>query len=236
MGYSQCQDHRLTIVLNMGTIEPNMSTLRQRSGLAEALFGQVRSALLALLFFHSDESFYLRQIVRLTGAGHGAVQRELAHLLKVDLIKRIQRGKQVYYQANTSSPIFPELRGVIVKTAGAVDVLRAALAIHAEKIAVAMIYGSLARGAEKSESDVDILVIGKAGFGEIVAALKPAQDQLHREVNPSVFTPQEICRRITQRDHFITTVLREDKVFLIGGEDELARLGQEQLVDRASNE
>jgi predicted nucleotidyltransferase len=203
------------------------STVHRRTGIAEELFGQVRSAVLAMLFFHSDESYYLRQLVRMTGAGHGAVQRELAHLVKLDLIRSCRRGREVFYQVNKSSPTFPDIRGLILKTAGAVDVLRAELASLADRIDVAFIYGSLARGSEKAESDVDVLVIGDVGFGEIVDALYHAQEQLHREVNPSVFTLPEIRQCMTEQHHFITSVLHEEKVFLIGGEHDLARLATE---------
>lgn len=182
---------------------------------------------MALLFFHSDESYYLRQIVRMTGAGHGAVQRELGLLVKLEMIGRFRRGQEVFYQANRTSPIFSDMRELMLKTAGAVDVLRAALATLADRIDVAFIYGSLARGAEKAGSDVDVLIIGDVGFTELVAVLKPAQEQLQREVNPSVFTSSEIQQRIAEQHHFITTVLREEKVFLIGGEHDLTRLASE---------
>jgi len=201
-----------------------MSTISETNGTAEMLLGKVRCAVLSLLFSHCDESYYLRQIVRMTKLGHGAVQREIAHLLQANLIVRSPIGKEVFYQANQSSPIFTELRSLITKTTGIADVLRAALAPMASEISVAFIYGSVAKGTEKAGSDVDIMAIGAAGFGEIIAALRPVQDQLGREINPSVFTPNEVSRRIAQNDHFISTVLREEKVFLIGDEHDLGRL------------
>lgn len=192
--------------------------------MAEALFGRVRCAVLALLYFHQEESFYLRQIVRLTGAGHGAVQRELGHLWSVGVIVRRKRGKELYYQANASSPIFAELRNMLLKTAGVADLLRAALAPLAERIEQAFIYGSVARGADTMGSDVDVMIIGDVGFGEVVAALHPAQEQLHREVNPSVYTPEEIRQRVVRGEHFITTVLQGERLFLIGDADDVARM------------
>lgn len=210
--------------------------MKKNNGIALALFGQVRCAILALLFFHSDESYYMRQIVRMTGAAHGAIQRELAHLVQTGLIVRNKHGMEVFYQANTLSPIFPEVRGLIIKTAGAVEVLRVALAPVAERIEVAFIYGSVAKGTEKATSDVDIMVIGEVGFNEIVAILMPAEEQLHREVNPSVFTSAEIAQGVAHRQHFITSVLQETKVFLIGGEHDLTRLVSGLRADRAANE
>jgi predicted nucleotidyltransferase len=113
---------------------------------------------------------------------------------------------------------------LIVKTLGIAGVIRAALAGSAANIRVAFIYGSVAKGTEKTESDVDVMVIGDIGFGEVVSALRPAQDQLAREINPSVFSSDEMRRRISEADHFFTTIMREDKVFLIGDEHDLTGL------------
>ena len=201
-----------------------MSTLKTEIGGAAALFGKVRSAVLALLFSHADQSFYLREIARMVGTGHGAVQRELAQLLRAGLVTRTRRGREVFYQANRASPVFPELHGLIVKTVGVADVLREALAPLAERVRVAFIYGSFAKGEERAESDVDIMVVGDVDFGEVVSALRSAQDRIGREVNPSVFAAEEWRRRVAGGDHFITTILREEKLFLIGDEQDLRGL------------
>jgi len=201
-----------------------MGTLKTEIGGAGALFGKVRSAVLALLFSHADQSFYLREIARMVGTGHGAVQRELAQLLKAGLVTRYRRGREVFYQANRASPVFPELHGLIVKTVGVADVLREALAPLAERVRVAFIYGSFAKGEERAESDVDIMVVGDVDFGEVVSALRPAQDRIGREVNPSVFAPEEWRRRVAGGDHFIITIQREEKLFLIGDGQDLRGL------------
>ncbi len=216
--------HHLTSAPNMGTIVPIMSTLKAEIGGAAALFGKVRSGVLALLFSHTDQTFYLREIARAVGTGHGAVQRELAQLLEAGLITRFRRGREVFYQANRASPIFPELRGLIVKTVGMADVLREALAPLAERVRVAFIYGSFAKGEEIAESDVDVMIVGEVGFGEIVSALRSTEDKLGREVNPSVFATDEWRKRVVSSDHFITTILREEKLFLIGDEQDLRGL------------
>jgi predicted nucleotidyltransferase len=202
-----------------------MSTITGAGKHGAALFGKVRSAVLGLLFSHADESFYLREIARRTGRGQGAVQRELARLLKAGLVTRSRRGREVYYQANRTSPVFPELHGFVLKTVGLADVLREALGPLAERIRAAFVYGSFARGEERAGSDVDVMVIGDIGFGEIVSAFAPAQDKLGREVNPSVFAPEEWRRRAASADHFVSTLLSEEKLFLIGDEHDLGGLG-----------
>ena len=179
---------------------------------------------MGLLFSHTDRSYYLREIVRETGAGHGAVQRELGHLLRVGLVTRTARGREVFFQANRASPIFPELHSLMVKTVGVADALREALAPFADRVKVAFIYGSFASGEERAESDVDVMIVGEVGFDEIVSALRPAQERIGREVNPSVFAPDEWRRRVADHDHFITSVLREEKLFVIGNEHDLGGL------------
>ena len=138
---------------------------------------------------------------------------------------------ETFYQVNRSAPIYPELRGLLMKTAGAADVLRAGLTGLADKIEIALIYGSVARGAETADSDVDILIIGQAGLGELVSALKPAQDQLHREVNPVIFTATEIRERLALKDRFLTTILEHEKVFLIGDQQAIERMGTVRMAD-----
>ncbi len=213
-----------------------MGTHTKPGDLAAVLFGKTRREVLALLFSHADESYYVRQVVRHVRAGIGAVQRELKRLADVGIIVRQVRGPQVFYQANRQCPLFSELQGLLVKTAGAADVLRAALSELADRIRVAFLYGSMAKGSARSDSDVDVLVVGEVSFAEIVSALGSAQEKLDREVNPSVYPPREFCRKLAQHHHFLTSVLREPKVFLVGDEHELARLAPSGMAHGASNE
>lgn len=204
--------------------------------MASVLFGQTRLRVLGWLFGHPDEAFYLRQLVRQTGAAHGAVQRELAALTGAGVLRRTVQGRQVYFQANRESPIFTELQSLLMKTTGAVDVLRDALAPLADRIAVAFIFGSAARGELRSESDIDLLVVGDASFAAVAAALTKAQERLGRDVNPTVYPSDEFASKIRSGHHFLTTVLQEPHVFIIGGSDELGGLGAERLADGTPHE
>jgi len=215
----------LTSVPNMGTIVPNMSTTESELTVATALFGKTQRALLALFFMRSEQSFYLRQILRITRIGQGAAQRELAHWVEAGLLVRTRRGNMVYYQANIDSSVFAELKALTVKTAGVADVLRESLAELAERITVAFVHGSMARGTEKADSDVDVIVIGKVTFSEIVAAFQGAHAHIGREVNPTVYSEEEFREKLRARHHFLTAVTAAPKLFLIGDERELKRLG-----------
>jgi len=189
-----------------------------------ALFGKSKRALLALFYLQPERSFYLRQITRRLGMGQGAVQRELARLAEAGLLVRTRVGSQVHYQANARSPCFGELRTLMIKTAGVGDVLREALAGLAERITLAFVYGSLARGEGNANSDVDLMIIGEVSFGEVVSALQSAQKTIGREVNPSVYSEAEFGAKLKARHHFVNAVVNGPKVFLVGGEHELKRL------------
>ncbi len=189
-----------------------------------SLFGHTRSALLALLYGHAEESFYLRQLIRTVGAGHGALQRELKHLTDMGLIVRRVQGNQVLYRANAQSPIFREIKSLITKTVGIHDAIRSALAALEAEIQVAFVYGSVARQKEQANSDVDLMVLGSAPFGEVVSALGPAQRVLGREINPTVFPISEFRSKLAAGNHFLRSVMKDKKLFVLGSEHELAKL------------
>ncbi|MDQ3673132.1 MAG: nucleotidyltransferase domain-containing protein [Gemmatimonadota bacterium] len=203
---------------------------------ARVLFGQTRRRVLGLLFARPDEALYLRQIVRLTGAAQGAVQRELQALTRAAILRRTVQGRQVYFQANSSAPIFPELRALLLKTVGAVEVLRDAMASVAERVRVAFVFGSAARGELRGNSDIDLLVVGDAPFAEIVGVLATAQERLGREVNPTIYPAAEFGARLRANHHFLTRVLAQPLLFVIGDVDELGRLGAERMADGAPDE
>ncbi len=200
---------------------------------SSALFGKTRNAVLGLLFGHPDESFYVREIARAVGPGMGSVQRELARLEEAGILVRSARGREVFYQANLKSPIFEEIKSLVLKTIGGVELLTHSLAPLADTIKVAFIYGSMARGQQQRGSDIDLLVIGDASFSEVIDALTPAQQKLGREINPVTYPVSEFQEKISQKHHFITSVLRGPKLFLMGGERELAELGSPGLDPEA---
>jgi len=198
--------------------------------LSSRLFGRVRSAVLSLLLCRSDTSMYFREIERSVGMGRGAVQRELENLVNTGLIVRRKQGNQVYYQANPQSPIFAELKSLMVKTAGVANVLREALKPFQGRIETAFIYGSFAKGTENADSDVDLLVIGELPFSEVVDALASAQEFIGREVNPSVYPADEFITKVSAGNHFVTSSIGEPKIFLIGDGNVFERLVEKRLV------
>jgi len=216
----------LKVVTKRGTIAPNMSAINITDNLSATLFGKTRRAVLALLYSHADESFYLRQIARTADVGMGAVQREVKKLSKAGIIRRTIRGRHVYYQANPECPIYAELKSLVIKTVGVGDVLRAALVPITDRITVAFLFGSLVIGGEGSRSDVDVMVVGDVTFTEVVLALSRIQETVQREINPIVYPPEEFRSKLAADHHFLKATLVGPKFFLIGDEHELTKLAE----------
>lgn len=200
--------------------------------LMELLFGTYRQRVLSLLLLHPDSSYYVRELARLTGTNAGTLHKELTRLAQAGLLLRQEQGNQVRYQANRACPVFPELAGLFRKTCGLVDVLADALRPVADEISLAFVFGSMARGEEQAGSDVDIMVIGTTAFADVVKALYPAQDILQREINPVIYTADEVRRRIEAGDDFIRELLAKPKLWVIGTEYDLGKLaGDSQAAE-----
>ena len=197
----------------------------------ETILGsKLRAKVLGWLFTHPDERYFVRQLTALLGEDSTNVSRELARLEKTGVLILTTEGKQKYYQANRGSPLFNELHGLIVKTVGVADVLRTALSPAIGRIEIAFIFGSIASRTEERTSDIDMMVIGETTFSEIVSLISPAQITLGREINPVVYPASEFKRKIRENHNFLKTVLEGDRIFLIGDEDELARLAEKRAA------
>jgi len=151
------------------------------------------------------------------------LQRELKDLTAAGILKTHKQGRMVYYQANAESPVFPDLRGLLVKTAGLVDILADALKPLAGKLRMVFVYGSIASGQERSDSDIDLMVIGAVQPAELALPLRKAREMLGREINPTVYSSAEFDRKRATKDHFLTRVLAEPRLIVLGNGDELGK-------------
>jgi len=193
----------------------------------DKLFGsKLRAKVLGWLFLHPDERYFVRQLKGLLDDDSTNISRELARLEKMGILICQTEGRQKYYQVNSQCPVFSELEGLVRKTAGLVDILRDVLKPLSRKIKIAFIYGSMAKGSIKSQSDVDLMVIGSSKFGQVVKAIGVAQEKLNREVNPTVYPVKEWKQKLSENHHFVTSVSKSTKIFIIGDENDLRRLAQ----------
>jgi len=178
------------------------------SGIADALFSSTQQRLFALLFGQPERSFYARELIALAEAGSGAVQRELSRLVQSGLITVTPIGNQKHYQANPKSPVFPELRGIVLKSFGIADKIRQALLCLKSPIACAFIFGSVARGDAHVGSDIDIIIVSDdLSLGDVFAVLQPLETQLGRTISPTLYTTSEFAHRKQTNNPFLTKVL-----------------------------
>ncbi|MDK1032346.1 MAG: nucleotidyltransferase domain-containing protein [Planctomycetia bacterium] len=198
-----------------------------------SLFGsRLRARLLGWLLSHPGERYFVRQLGATLAEDSTNISRELAMLASMEIVTYKTEGRQKYYQANTTCPIYPELRGLILKTIGLVDVLRDALEPLADGIKVAFVYGSMAKGDAVAESDVDLMIVGDITLGDVVRHIRTAQDKLGREINPTVYRAGEFRRKIGRGHRFLSAVMRERRIFVIGDEKDLAALTAKRAVAR----
>ncbi len=174
-------------------------------GLGDVLFTKTQRQVLSLLFGNPDKSFYANEIVRYAGVGIGSVLRELEKLSSVGLLVIEKTGNQKHYQANRKSPIFEELRGVVQKTFGLADVIRKALDEFRDSVKLAFIYGSVAKGTDKANSDVDVMIISdQLSYSEVLASVAPIEANIGRPVNPTIYTTKEFKNKIQSDNSFVT--------------------------------
>ena len=194
--------------------------------LSNIFFSKVRQSVLGLLYGQPDKSFHTNEIIRFTQSGTGAVQRELEKLANVGLITMQSIGNQKRYQANESSPLYSELRSIVLKTFGLHDILRQALNPITPQIYMAFIYGSIAKQEDTSTSDIDLMLICEdLTYADLFKLLEEVQVQLWRKINPTFYSPTEWSKKLKSHNNFLTQVIKQPKIFLIGTENELATFG-----------
>jgi predicted nucleotidyltransferase len=210
----------LLFVPKMGTIIPEMGRVQIASAVATALFTPVQQRVLGLLFGQPARRFQSAELIRLAEGGTGAVHRQLQRLAEAGLVTVTRDGNQKYYAASTDAPVFAELHGLIVKTVGIVDPLRAALDPIADQIHLAFVFGSVAKGNERAGSDLDLLVVtDDLAYADIYSALAPAERTLGRMINPTVLTRREWKNKRAKHDSFAARIGSQPRLFVIGSDD-----------------
>lgn len=194
----------------------------KQMALADALFDDVQQRVLGILFTQPDESFSTNELIRLARSGSGAVQRFLARLTAVGLVRMEQVGNQKRYSPNPDSPLYNELQSIAQKTFGLASPLRSALEPVRRKIGAAFVFGSVAKRSDKSSSDVDLLVIAsKLSYADLYDLLLPAEATLRRAINPRVYTPAEWRLKIKERGSFVKRITQQPKIFIVGSEADI---------------
>lgn len=190
----------------------------------DALLPKTRQGILAATLVQPEKAWYASELAQRLGVPSSSLQRELHDLTEAGILKTHKQGRMVYYQANRESPVFPDLRGLLLKTAGLVDVLAQALKPVASKVTTAFVYGSIAAGGEASDSDIDLMVLGEVSPQDLALPLRRARESLGREINPTVYTQPEFERKRAAKDHFLSQVLDKPRLLVLGIKDELGKV------------
>ena len=187
----------------------------------DALLPRTRQGILAATLVQPEKAWYTSELARRMRVPASSLQRELRDLTAAGILKTHKQGRMVYYRANTESPLFPDLQGLLVKTAGLIDVLAGALKPLAGKLRLAFVYGSIASGQERNDSDIDLMVIGSIKPSDLALPLRRGREALGREINPTVYSLAEFNKKRAAKDHFLTHVLSAPRLIVFGSEDEL---------------
>ena len=203
-------------------IVPILGTIAKAS-LADSLFTRTQQRVLGVLFGPSKRFVGTSEIIRLARTGSGATQRELARLKASGLLSSLRIGNQVHYRANSDSPIFEELSGIIAKTVGLADPLRSALAPLSSRIRAAFVFGSVAKATDRASSDIDLMVLADdLSYSDVFSAIEPVHGYLGRVVNPTVYSTSEFAKRRRDGAAFVSRVVDGPKIWIIGNEKDLA--------------
>jgi len=187
------------------------------TSLTEALFPESRTAVLASLADAGDEGIHLREVARRTDLNSKTVMRELHALRDAGILVSRDVGRQVVYRLNPDCPIYDELRSILRKTVGLAGVLRTALAPFGGRIEQVYVYGSHARGEDRRDSDIDLMVVGSVSLRELSSPLRESGRLLRRVVNPTLYTAEDYQRELKTKDSFVSRVHRGERLDLIGG-------------------
>jgi predicted nucleotidyltransferase len=202
--------------------------------LSQLFLSEIRAALFRLFFGPSTGRLYRAEIIaRFEFAGR-SVEEELEKLVRLELLHTTKDGNRRYYEVNRAHPLYPELRGIVLKNGGLRDVLAGAL--KGAKVEHAFVFGSIAAGTETAESDVDLMVIGAATHRQAASGLRRASETLAREINPHFFAVEEFFARLAKRDHFLGDVMAKPKLFIVGDDHEFADLAQRRLAATPPNQ
>ena len=197
---------------------------RMMSVLSELLSSRVRAGIFRVLFGLHEIEVHVRELARRAGFSEATVRQELRKLKRLDVVIERRDGNRAYCRANRAHPLYAEIHSLVLKTSGLADVLRDALNVSG--VDVAFVFGSIAEGREKAHSDVDLMVIGSIGLRKLTSLLSGVSDELGREINPHIMTRTEYRKRRMKRDHFVTSVLDGERLFIVGGENEFETVGK----------
>jgi len=199
----------------------------------DSLLTPIKQEILFATYRQPEKWWYLSELAASAGTTPSSLQRELSTFAANGLLLRRRDGGRIYFKAATDSPLFEPLKELLERSLGPIGALRDAIAPLTDRIEAAFIYGSVAKGEDRVNSDLDLLMIGDVGLAELVKLLKPLERRFGREFNAKCYSPSEFVSKFQKGNHFVSSVIRERKIYLIGDDDDIGRLVGEPLDKRA---
>lgn len=202
----------------------------------DALISKTTQDLLAATLLQPDRCWYLSDLAKHVGRRPSSLQKPLSELVAAGVLSRRREGNRVYFQANPACPFMAELQGLFAKTVGLVDVLREAFSPLSGGLDAVFIHGSVAQARERSASDIDLIAVGSLGLAELSPVLEASERRLARPINASVYAPHEFAAKVAAKNHFLCSVLRNRKLFIIGQPSDLERLAGRESSSRSHHQ
>ncbi len=218
-----------------GRMKTSKKTRAQQRSIGNTLFPRIRRQLLTQFLGAPERRYYAGEVARVIDTSLPPVRHELQILSEIGILNSIKEGQHQYYWANTDCMIYPELSNIMVKTFGVADLVETALRDHMGGVRVAFLYGSIATDTDTARSDIDLIVVGSASFRKLTAALHKIEDQLGRPINPTLYSEAEIAEKYQSGNHFVRSIWDAEKIFIIGTEDDLAKLAEQRLDQARKN-
>lgn len=172
------------------------------------------------------EDAYLARIVDSTGKALIQVQRTLKRLVDSGLVLKTTEHKKSYYKADRNHIAFDEMLHLTIQAKIFSDMFKKDLELFAEKVDFGFIFGSVAKGSNTPESDIDIFLVGNLTYDDVSSFMFKLSQELVQEVNIIIFSPRELSKQITAKISFINNVLNEPKIWLFGDKNEFKKTYQ----------
>lgn len=184
--------------------------------MAELFGGANRYKVLRKLYERPGERHHLRSLAAMTGISSGTLHTTLKRLERAGLVRRIERKPLVFYQAPADDARLDPLVELFRRESELVSDIHAALAPFSRQLKYAGLFGSFARGEDRADSDVDVLVVGPDNGIKVQAALAPAARKHRRAINAAVFSARTFARMAREDDRFFDEVASGKRIDIAG--------------------
>ena len=179
--------------------------------------------ILKLFFRDQEKEYYFREIAKKLNKEPSHDQKYLDKLVEDKILLDERRGNMRFFRLNKEYPLYEEIKSIISKTIGLENELKE-LVDKLDNVECAFIFGSVAKGTENSNSDVDLMLVGNINQDSLTTAISSLEGKIAREINYHIYSSQEIVKKIEEHDGFMTNIFLSPIIKLKGNPYDLARI------------